>query len=107
MLTETNGAGAPFPHCCAAHGASGGPRAPPEASTLTTIVTRGEGGEGAQQVQAEPAAAVRRFVQRLRHALHTLQVQRALLTVDDHLLGGSVSVPGTQDQSSPPRQGPG
>ena len=30
MLTETNGAGAPFPHCCAAHGASGGPRLPPE-----------------------------------------------------------------------------
>ena len=30
MLTETNGAGAPFPHCFAAHGASGGPRAPPE-----------------------------------------------------------------------------
>ena len=25
MLTETNGAGAPFPHCCAAHGASGAP----------------------------------------------------------------------------------
>ena len=30
MLIETNRAGAPFPHCCAAHGASGGPRAPPE-----------------------------------------------------------------------------
>ena len=30
MLTETKGAGAPFPHCCAAHGASGGPRAGPE-----------------------------------------------------------------------------
>ena len=30
MLTETNGAGAPFPHCCTAHGASGGPRAGPE-----------------------------------------------------------------------------
>ena len=34
MLTETNGAGAPFPHCCAAHGASGGPRAPPEITGL-------------------------------------------------------------------------
>ena len=29
MLIETNRAGAPFPHCCAAHGASGGPRLPP------------------------------------------------------------------------------
>ena len=32
MLIETNRAGAPFPHCGAAHGASGGPRAPPEES---------------------------------------------------------------------------
>ena len=31
-------------------------------------------GKGAQRVQGEPAAAVRRFVQRLRHTLHTLQV---------------------------------
>jgi len=30
VLIETNRAGAPFPHCCAAHGASGGPRLPPE-----------------------------------------------------------------------------
>ena len=31
MLAETSGAGAPlFPHCGAAHGASGGPRHPPE-----------------------------------------------------------------------------
>ena len=30
MLIETNRAGAPFPHCGAAHGASGGPRLPPE-----------------------------------------------------------------------------
>ena len=30
MLAETSGAGAPFPHCGAAHGASGGPRAGPE-----------------------------------------------------------------------------
>ena len=30
MLIETNRAGAPFPHCGAAHGASGGPRAGPE-----------------------------------------------------------------------------
>ena len=35
VLTETNGAGAPFPHCCAAHGASGGPRAPPEVLALS------------------------------------------------------------------------
>ena len=30
VLAETSGAGAPFPHCGAAHGASGGPRLPPE-----------------------------------------------------------------------------
>ena len=30
MLIETHRAGAPFPHCGAAHGASGGPRAGPE-----------------------------------------------------------------------------
>ena len=30
VLVETSGAGAPFPHCGAAHGASGGPHAPPE-----------------------------------------------------------------------------
>ena len=30
VLVETSRAGAPFPHCCAAHGASGGPRAPSE-----------------------------------------------------------------------------
>ena len=30
VLVETSRAGAPFPHCGAAHGASGGPRAPPE-----------------------------------------------------------------------------
>ena len=28
-------AGAPFPHCCAAHGASGGPRLPPEGACGT------------------------------------------------------------------------
>ena len=33
MLAETSGAGAPFPHCGAAHGASGGPRLPPERVT--------------------------------------------------------------------------
>ena len=31
VLADTSGAGAPFPHCGAAHGASGGPRAGPEA----------------------------------------------------------------------------
>ena len=30
VLVETSRAGAPFPHCGAAHGASGGPRAGPE-----------------------------------------------------------------------------
>ena len=30
MLVETSRAGAPFPHCGAAHGASGGPLLPPE-----------------------------------------------------------------------------
>ena len=35
MLVETQWirAGAPFPHCGAAHGASGGPRATPEGGT--------------------------------------------------------------------------
>ena len=40
VLTETNGAGAPFPHCCAAHGASGGPRLPPEAQHLFSSLGR-------------------------------------------------------------------
>ena len=30
-------AGAPFPHCCAAHGASGGPRAPPEEGAAALV----------------------------------------------------------------------
>ena len=42
MLIETtcNRAGAPFPHCGAAHGASGSPRAPPEASSRMCFVDR-------------------------------------------------------------------
>ena len=39
MLTETSGAGAPFPHC-AAHGASGGPRLPPEEFSVYVALIR-------------------------------------------------------------------
>ena len=37
VLAETSGAGAPFPHCGAAHGASGGPRAGPEFLSRATL----------------------------------------------------------------------
>ena len=45
MLVETSGAGAPFPHCGAAHGASGGPRAGPEKRCERVTGNRGRGQE--------------------------------------------------------------
>ena len=41
VLIETHRAGAPFPHCGAAHDASGGPRAGPENSAVVASVAKG------------------------------------------------------------------
>ena len=67
VLAETSGAGAPFPHCCAAHGASGGPRAPPEGlwpSSENRVpaglrLAAARGGRRAADGDAAPAAGVR------------------------------------------------
>ena len=56
----------------------------------------GRRGVDAQQVKSEPAAAVRRVVHGLVRALHALQVQRTLLTVDDHLLSGAALASGSE-----------
>ena len=63
-------AGAPFPHCGAAHGASGGPRAGPEPPTCAAL-----GPPARQRTSTAPSVAcssLRRSLESSSSAAHTL-----------------------------------